>query len=282
MRLTQFANRFGTDKGTVAGEAHAYTTFYEILFAPLRERPIDLLEIGLSIGGPELGNTPDRKVIDAPSVRMWHEYFPSARIYGLDISDFSAFETDWFKFFRADCGNAAELQQVSHSGLALDIIVDDGSHASFHQQLTFRELFRTLKSGGLYIIEDLHWQPKDYERALPQVSKTADLFADLLERGASAIADWPDAAAWGEVADSIANIVLLNENQLLAMRRFHNGNRAPPGIPHYYDKPWRQRLATRGHARRILEAARGLARAVAAADGMQAGGKIKLAVIQRA
>jgi len=51
----------------------------------------------------------------------------------------------------------------------LDIIIDDASHASHHQQKGFLELFPKLKSGGLYIIEDLRWQPKGMEKEVEAV-----------------------------------------------------------------------------------------------------------------
>lgn len=59
----------------------------------------------------------------------------------------------------------------------MDIIIDDASHASHHQQNAFLELFPTLKSGGLYIIEDLRWQPEAYEK--PGITKTAELFSEF-------------------------------------------------------------------------------------------------------
>jgi len=102
----------------------------------------------LLAGGPELDQSAGRRVNDIPSIRMWHEYFPLAHIHGLDISDFSAFETDWFKFFRADCGNRNELAKVANAGIPFDIIIDDGSHASFHQQLTMEMLLPALRPGG--------------------------------------------------------------------------------------------------------------------------------------
>ena len=74
-RLTEIANEAGTAKGTVHMNAHAYTLVYEPFFEQLRDRPINLLEIGLSIGGPELGQPASRSVTDAPSVRMWRDYF---------------------------------------------------------------------------------------------------------------------------------------------------------------------------------------------------------------
>ena len=99
-----------------------------------------------------------REVTDAPSVRMWRGYFPKAKIFGVDISDFSLFETDWFKFYRADCGDGTQLDEVvaelSGSGVALDIIIDDASHIGHASAASYMALFPKLKSGGLYIIED--------------------------------------------------------------------------------------------------------------------------------
>jgi hypothetical protein len=56
------------------------------------------MEIGLSIGGPEVGMPASRTVKDVPSVRMWHKCFPKACIHGVDISDCSRFQTDGSTF----------------------------------------------------------------------------------------------------------------------------------------------------------------------------------------
>ena len=40
------------------------------------------------------------------------------------------------------------------------MVIDDGYHASKHQQITFKELWNTVRSGGYYVIEDLHYQPE--------------------------------------------------------------------------------------------------------------------------
>jgi hypothetical protein len=182
-QLTEIANECGTDKGTVHGNAHGYTAIYEQLFRPFRELPINLLEIGLAIGGPELDQPPERAILGVPSIKMWHEYLPNAKIYGLDISDASAFQTDWFKFFHADCGSKDQLSQVRAESPAYRIIVDDGSHASYHQQLTLVNLFGCLEPGGLYIIEDLDWVPETYERTLPKVKRTNLLMRDFVRTG---------------------------------------------------------------------------------------------------
>ena len=38
--------------------------------------------------------------------------------------------------------------------------MDDGYHASKHQQISFKTLWSSVKSGGYYIIENLHYQPE--------------------------------------------------------------------------------------------------------------------------
>lgn len=63
--LHNFTNDL-TDKHTV----HAYMDTYESKFAPRRFTAKRVLEIGINHGG---------------SLRMWHDYFPNAEIYAIDI-----------------------------------------------------------------------------------------------------------------------------------------------------------------------------------------------------
>jgi len=169
--LTDLADKYGSDKGS---KKHRYTELYHMLFQPHVDRPINFMEMGLLIGGPEHGIDADRKTTDLPSIRMWLEYFKEAHITGLDISDFSWFEHERFSFVRCDMDTREAIQDVTSALPEMDIIVDDASHASHHQQNAFLELFPKLRSGGLYIIEDLRWQPEAYEKS--PMTKTAALF----------------------------------------------------------------------------------------------------------
>jgi glycosyltransferase involved in cell wall biosynthesis len=181
--LTELANRFRSDKGSAYGTPpHRYTLLYDLLFHPMRDKPITLLEIGLAIGGPELGGPVNRRIA-SPSVAMWLEYFPKAHIVGFDISDFSHLEHSRFAFVRGDSGNSEDLERVASVRDHYDIILDDGSHASYHQQLALKVLFPRLVSGGLYVIEDLHWQSPFYERGLPFVPKTGEFLSRYLLDG---------------------------------------------------------------------------------------------------
>jgi hypothetical protein len=174
--LTDLADRFGSDKGSAK---HRYSELYQMLFLPYRTRAIRFLEMGLQIGGPEHGAKADRETTDLPSVRMWLDYFPKARIHGLDVSDFAWFRHPRFSFHRCDMDDPAALAATAAALPDLDIIIDDASHASHHQQNAFLALFPKLAPGGLYVIEDLRWQPAAYERE--GITKTADLFRGFSE-----------------------------------------------------------------------------------------------------
>lgn len=203
--LTDLADRFGSDKGSTK---HRYTEFYHLLFNAYRDRPINFLEMGLLVGGPEMGIDKDRETPDLPSIRMWMEYFPKAQIHGLDISDFSWFEHERFTFHRCDMDDRKAIAKVAKKiGKDMDIVIDDASHASHHQQNAFLEIFPKLKSGAIYIIEDLRWQPQPYEK--PGITKTAALFRSFIDTRKFAHSDPEIAAAMNELIPMISGCVVL-------------------------------------------------------------------------
>ncbi|WP_271623676.1 hypothetical protein [Bradyrhizobium sp. CCBAU 11430] len=156
--LTKRANTLGTDKGDEIGDAHGYTGFYSFLFEEFRHEPFTMVEIGLQHGNGSLDPNimVGRKVDDIPSIKMWLEFFPNAEIVGCDIADFSAFKMDRFRFERLDMGDAAALEHLANSLPPVKIIIDDASHAAYHQQLALAKLFPIVEPGGFYFIEDLH------------------------------------------------------------------------------------------------------------------------------
>jgi hypothetical protein len=181
--LTALANKYGSDKGTRHGAPpHKYTYLYDLILDNYRHLKINFLELGLAVGGPEVGGPIDRQA-DSPSVQMWLEYFPRAQIYGFDISDFSHLKYPRFTFVRGDGGSQEDLARLARTASGFDIIVDDGSHASYHQQLAFRHLFPKLRRGGTYLIEDLHWQSPIYEGKQLSLPKTADFMIAYFEGG---------------------------------------------------------------------------------------------------
>ena len=157
-RLTSIANKYGTDKGSLN---HNYTEIYPKY---LPENPNKMMEIGIWKGS---------------SLRMWNEYYPNLEsIYGMDFytdkihENFGTptpeeiqsiiDENKKFKLLFTDQSDRVQLdiaaQKIGEN--ELDFILDDGSHNTDDQQISLSRLFKTLKSGGVYIIEDL--TDKDY------------------------------------------------------------------------------------------------------------------------
>jgi hypothetical protein len=145
-RLTEIANRLGTDKGTMH-YGHSYTETYHELFDELSKKHIKMLEIGVA----------DPRFPGA-SLKMWNEYFPNITLIGYDINpDAKKFEKDDASVFIGDQNNPTHLEKcVETYGGEFDIIIDDGSHYGEHVVTSFKTLYPHLKEGGYYIIEDLH------------------------------------------------------------------------------------------------------------------------------
>jgi hypothetical protein len=143
--LTQIANSIGIDKGTITNSCHGFTKMYDDILTPLREKPIIMLEIGVSGGG---------------SLKMWEEYFSDAIIIALDIVNETHLSNDKTFVYQLDQSDETQLQnfvnQCKEKGYEFDFIIDDGSHHMRDQQLTLAYLFPLLKSQGIYVIEDLH------------------------------------------------------------------------------------------------------------------------------
>lgn len=136
-----------TDKGL---SGHGFTEIYERFFYPLKYEPIKIFEIGIERGG---------------SLRLWERYFPKASVYGIDIIDKSSLDSNRIHTFVADQGSRNKLKQfIRKYGNVYDIILDDGGHYMDLQQVSFAFLFKYVKPGGYYIIEDVHTSLPSYYR----------------------------------------------------------------------------------------------------------------------
>lgn len=171
--LTDLAADYGTDKW---GGLHWFTPHYEKHFGALRYDPIRVLEIG--IGGfnfPELGGE---------SLRMWQRYFPRGLIYGLDIFEKSV-TGPRIRTIRGSQNDPEFLHALGEQLGPFDIIIDDGSHHNEHVRTSFDALFRYVRPGGFYVIEDLHtsYWPRLGGGAAPASSGTTiGMIKDLLDQ----------------------------------------------------------------------------------------------------
>jgi len=92
------------------------------------------------------------------SLRAWRDYFPNATIHGIDIGTDCKFDEERLKTFIFDSTDWKKCYE-NLKGFEYDIIIDDGSHLSLSQLLTFKNLVQFLKKGGRYFIEDLGGSP---------------------------------------------------------------------------------------------------------------------------
>ena len=158
--LMRLFNAVGSDKGSETywgdGFPHFYGLVYDALFSSLRGQRFNLLEIGLDAASHVSG-----KPLDAPSLRVWREVFPLATLYGYDIHDFGFFAQRDTHVFQGDQSSRADISHFLEAAgtPSFRVILDDGSHASSHQQISLAALFEHLEPSGMYVIEDLDWQP---------------------------------------------------------------------------------------------------------------------------
>jgi len=138
--LCALAEKYGTDKRPEP-LGHGYTHYYHSLLGPQREMVHKVLEIGIDYGR---------------SLFMWQEYFPNARIYGLDKDPARLITGDRIESHLCDQNDLESLRSVpSKVGRDFDLILDDGSHDPAHQIMTAKLLVPLLFLGGIYIIEDV-------------------------------------------------------------------------------------------------------------------------------
>ena len=144
-----------------SGKPDMYIPVYEELFKDIQDKKLNLLEIGVREGTSHL---------------LWEKYFKNSTIYGLDIGTTNCFmkslETHYpnnriidnlnkqkiynFGRIKVIVGDQTDGELINNNiSCDLDIIIDDGGHKMSQQQLSLKYLFKKLKPGGIYIIEDL-------------------------------------------------------------------------------------------------------------------------------
>ncbi len=175
MKLDEIGIKYNTDKTSLD---HDYLKFYEKHLSDKKDNIKKILELGIY----STGSASDYEKAGA-SMKMWEEYFINAEIYGLDLHDFSVLDQRHPRIHTLACngdlrefndfheitnqhlvniynsfpGGRVGLNEISNIfGSEFDIIIDDGPHTMRSQQLFLGYMFKQLKSGGTFIIEDLH------------------------------------------------------------------------------------------------------------------------------
>ncbi len=160
MDLRELAIRYSSDKYWF----HSYIPEYEKLFAGMKVSR--LLEIGVGERGLMQPFLPkDVEYCHGSSLKMFRDYFPEAEIYGADIREDVLFQEERIHTKRCDQSSPTDLiELIEWTGTDLDVVIDDASHIHELQRTTLQVLLPYLKSGAVWITEDV-WPDKGQELA---------------------------------------------------------------------------------------------------------------------
>lgn len=120
-----------------------YFDIYHRHFARFIGQKINILEIGIYSGG---------------SLEMWQTYFgEKCHIYGVDIEEVcKAYENERVSVIIGDQGDRVFWRNFKKNVKDIDILIDDGGHTPEQQRITLEEMLPHLRTGGVYLCEDIH------------------------------------------------------------------------------------------------------------------------------
>ncbi len=138
--LCELMKKYGSDK---CGR-HDYSRYYCAMFRPIRAQVTRVFELGIFQGA---------------SLRAWRDYFPNAIVYGADIDPgLVAAASGEALILAYQCDETSEIGVASmwaRIDEQQDIIIDDALHTLTDNVRFFEWSKHMLRSGGLYIIEDI-------------------------------------------------------------------------------------------------------------------------------
>ena len=121
---------------------HYYHNFYEKYFKPIKNQSLDILEIGSFKGN---------------ATAAFYFYFKNSHITSCDLyPDFFLYKSKRIKQFKIDNSSERELNSnILEKNINFDIIIEDAGHYFKDQIISLFILFRCLKSGGIFVVEEL-------------------------------------------------------------------------------------------------------------------------------
>ena len=143
MSLSNIVDNSRTDKNTV----HSYLELYEALLFHKKETAKNVLEVGMYQGG---------------SIKLWHDYFVNATIYGLDIMHINNVYSELKNNDRivlhtsTDAYNEETFKNnFLNKNIKCDFMLDDGPHTLESMKQFIKLYWQIMSDEGILIIEDV-------------------------------------------------------------------------------------------------------------------------------
>ena len=123
-------------------QAHGYGNFYEKYFEKIRDKKLNILEIGSFYGNA--------------SASLFF-YFRNSFLYAADIfPDLFRYESKRISNFFVDSSDEISIKKnIINIPTKFDVIIEDASHSLKDQIISLFLLFKKINSEGLFIIEEL-------------------------------------------------------------------------------------------------------------------------------
>ena len=145
----------GSDKGRAW---HNYTPVYARLLARRRREALRIFELGLGTNNPALQSSMGATGRPGASLRGWARLFPRAAVFGADIDRSILFQNERIRTFycdQLDAGAIAALWAEPALAEGMDLIIEDGLHTLEASRNFLDGSLRMLRTGGLYVAEDI-------------------------------------------------------------------------------------------------------------------------------
>ena len=123
-------------------DGHDYSKFYEDYFKIIKNKKLNILEIGSFYGNA--------------SAALFF-YFQKANIFSADIfPDLFSYSSERIKNFYTDSSKETSIEKhIIKLNQGFDIIIEDASHSFKDQIISLFMLFHKLNPGGIFIVEEL-------------------------------------------------------------------------------------------------------------------------------
>ena len=140
--------------------AHGYSKIYEKYLKENKEKNLNIIELGSFYGNASAA---------------FYFYFKNSQIYSADINpDMYLYKSKRLKNFFTDTSSKDSIEKnILTRNIQFDLIIEDASHMLKDQIISLFVLFKSLKSGGIFIVEEIDFPEKKEDM------RTGQEFPDL-------------------------------------------------------------------------------------------------------